>query len=81
VLLDPGHVLVAGTGVTMTPEAVVLDADATIVYRGRIDDAWAELGRRRTVVGSRDLRNAVAAALAGRQVPAPWPEAVGCTIR
>jgi thiol-disulfide isomerase/thioredoxin len=81
ILLDQDRALVALTGVTVTPEAVVLDRSGRLAYRGRIDDGWADLGRRRTTTGSRDLRTAIAAVVSGRAVPSPWPPAIGCTIQ
>ena len=81
IVLDPTHALTRRAGATVTPEAVVLDRAGQLVYRGRIDDAWAELGRRRTAPRTQDLRDAVAAALSGQPVPTPWPPAVGCVIQ
>jgi len=51
-----------------------------LVYRGRIDDQFAGLGKRRTVVTSHDLRDALEATLVGKPVPQPRTEAVGCPI-
>lgn len=79
VLLDPEQRLARALGVTRTPEAVVL-RDSEIVYRGRIDDEWRALGDRGNSARSHDLRNAVAAALAGETVPQPYPPAVGCLL-
>ena len=42
-LRDPAHALVKFTKATMTPEAVVV-ADGRVVYRGRIDDRYVDLG-------------------------------------
>jgi hypothetical protein len=77
---DRGHALVTQTGATITPEAVVLDARQRVVYRGRIDDRFVELGRERPAATSRDLRNAIAAALAGRRISPSQTQAVGCYI-
>ena len=78
--LDPRHQLVAATGVTTTPEVAVVTADGRIVYRGRIDDLYADLGKKRRAPGRRDLREALSAVLAGRPVKVPRTEAVGCSI-
>lgn len=77
---DRAHELVTKTGATITPEAVVLDAREQVVYRGRIDDRFVELGRERASPTTRDLRNAIAAALAGRRVSPARTQAVGCFI-
>src|SRR5207237_6142025 len=45
VLLDRAHRLVKAAGATMTPEAVVLDADRKVLYRGRINALYAALGK------------------------------------
>jgi hypothetical protein len=77
---DPTHKLVRSVGATITPEAVVLGADRRLLYRGRIDDRFVELGRERPRPTTHDLRDALIAALAGRQVKAPTTQAVGCFI-
>lgn len=79
ILLDPAHRLAAALGVTRTPEAVVLNA-AGLVYRGRIDDQWRDLGARAPAAAVHDLRDAVATALRGGTVPGPHPPAVGCLL-
>jgi hypothetical protein len=80
VLLDPRHRLVAATGVTTTPEVAVVSADGRIAYRGRIDDRYPQIGVHRQAPTRRDLRLALSAVLAGRQVPTPRTAAVGCAI-
>jgi thiol-disulfide isomerase/thioredoxin len=80
VLLDTRHQLVRATGVTTTPEVAVLTPGGGLAYRGRIDDLYPELGRKRAAPTKRDLREALAAVLAGKPVPVPRTEAVGCSI-
>jgi thiol-disulfide isomerase/thioredoxin len=80
VLLDPRHQLVAATGVTTTPEVAVVTADGRVAYRGRIDDRYPEIGVHRQAPTRRDLRAALAAVLAGKEVPTPRTKAVGCLI-
>jgi thiol-disulfide isomerase/thioredoxin len=58
-----------------TPEAVVVDGQGTVRYRGRIDDS-----RDRTKIIRHDLQEALDAMLAGRPVARPRTLAVGCTI-
>ena len=77
---DRDHTLVKMAGATITPEAVVLDARQRVVYRGRIDDRFVELGRERPAATRRDLRNALTAALAGKPVSPAKTQAVGCFI-
>ncbi|WP_165370559.1 redoxin domain-containing protein [Hymenobacter persicinus] len=65
----------------ITPEVVVAAADdQTVLYQGRIDDSYVRLGQRRLVTGHQELRDALAAIVAGRPVPVARTEAVGCYI-
>jgi thiol-disulfide isomerase/thioredoxin len=66
-------------GVTRTPEAVVLDAEKRLCYRGRIDDQY-RLGGVRPAPTSNDLKDALDAVLAGRKVAHPETEVDGCPI-
>ena len=79
-LRDPRHELVRWAEVRVTPEAAVMAADGRIVYRGRIDDQWLELGRARPEPVRRDLEEALTAVLADEPVATPRTEAVGCFI-
>ena len=80
VLLDPHHQWVQRAGATTSPEAVVFSPKGEIVYRGRINDQYLDLGKRRANVTSHDLKNALEAMLAGQPVAIPRHEAVGCPI-
>ena len=77
---DPNHALVKKVGATITPEAAVLDPDSRLLYRGRIDNRFVELGRERRAATSRDLRNALIAALSGQEIDPLTTQAVGCFI-
>jgi hypothetical protein len=65
---------------TVTPQAVVVDRRGVIRYSGRIDNAFADFGKLRQQVTSHDLREALDALLAGRPIPTPETEALGCFI-
>ena len=65
---------------TVTPEAVVIDNQGQVRYRGRIDNFYADLGKPRQQVTAHDLRDALDAVLAGRRVPNPETKALGCYI-
>jgi hypothetical protein len=80
VLLDPDHRLVRMAQATRTPEAAVFSPQGKLLYRGRIDDAYAAYGKRRPQPTSRDLVAAVHAVLAGRPVPVPRTDVIGCPI-
>ena len=66
-------------GVKRTPEAVVLDRDKVIRYRGRIDDQH-RLGGVRKEPTSRDLKDAIDAVLAGKKPAQAETEVDGCPI-
>jgi len=78
-LRDPKHALVAAVGATITPEAVVY-AEGRVQYRGRIDDRYVDLGVERPAATEHDLADALTAVLAGRTVPHPETQAVGCYL-
>lgn len=76
---DTRHQLVTQTGVTVTPEVAVM-AGNRMVYRGRIDDRYIELGRDRPQPTTRDLEAALAALIAGKPVAQRETRAVGCFL-
>jgi hypothetical protein len=76
---DPKLALVKFAGATVTPEAVVVVA-GKVVYRGRIDDRYVDLGRERPAPTRRDLFDALTAILDGKPVPLAKTQAVGCFI-
>ena len=80
VVLDAQHALVRRAGATVVPEAAVFAPDGERKYLGRIDDQYADLGKRRAQATSRDLRDALDAVLADRPVPRPVTQPVGCSI-
>jgi hypothetical protein len=66
-------------GVRRTPEAVVLDAEHRLRYRGRIDDQY-RLGGTRPAPTRRDLQEALDAVLASREVAVKETPVDGCAI-
>jgi hypothetical protein len=76
---DSKHALAKFVGATITPEAVVY-AGGRVAYRGRIDDRYVDLGLERPAATTHDLAEALAAVLAGKPVPHPTTQAVGCYI-
>ena len=56
-------------GARFTPEAFVFDRERKLRYHGRIDDNHRDPSR----VTSHDLKNALDALLAGKDVPYPRP--------
>lgn len=80
VLFDASHSLVRTVGATVTPEVAVLGQDGNLLYRGRIDDLYVDIGKRRNQATSRDLRDALDAIVHGSPVPHPTTTALGCFI-
>jgi hypothetical protein len=78
-LRDPAHALATLVRATVTPEAVVVVGER-VVYRGRIDDRYVELGVQRPAPTRRDLEDALTAVLAGKAVQPQTTQAVGCVI-
>lgn len=83
-LADPSHTLVHLAGVTVVPEAAIFRCDGRgggeLVYRGRVNDLYVGIGRRRPSISSHDLRDAIDTCLAGQPLAQPFPKAVGCFI-
>jgi hypothetical protein len=76
---DPTHALVALVKATITPEAAVLAA-GQLVYHGRINDRYIDLGVERASPTTHDLEDALSAVLAGKPIAHPATQAVGCYI-
>lgn len=80
VLVDVDRVQCRKYGITVTPEAVVVDGSGARVYRGRIDDRYLAPGKYRLQPSTRELRDAIEAVLAGRPVPVAETKAAGCPL-
>jgi len=79
-LRDPKHDLVKESRVQITPEVAVFDASQRLVYHGRIDDLYEDIGRARSAATTHELSDAIDAALTGRALVASTAPAVGCYI-
>jgi len=75
VLRDQGDAKAHELGIQFVPEVLVFGPDWTLRYRGRIDDDPAG-----SAVPSGDLKAAVDAVLAGREVRLKQTRAFGCAI-
>ncbi len=78
--VDRDRKLIRELGPKVTPEVVVVDSNRAIQYRGRIDDRYPSIGKKRQVVTTHELRDALAALAAGRPVAVTQTKAVGCSI-
>jgi Redoxin len=79
-LRDPEHALVRFTNVTVSPEAAIVDQGGVLLYRGRIDDRWVNIGRDRPSPTHSDLADALRATLDGKPVAQTATPAVGCIL-
>ena len=79
-ILDKEQRLVEATRATHTPEAAVIDASGKMLYRGRVNNRYPALGKKRRIVTSHDLRDALSAIVEGKPVKNPRTEPVGCYI-
>ena len=76
-VVNDAKLQIAGAaGATITPAAALYTSQGR-AYRGRIDDLYVDIGRKRRAATTRDLRNALEAALARRPVPITETQAVG----
>jgi hypothetical protein len=79
-LLDPHQTLARQTGARSTPEAVILDPDGKVLYRGRVDNRFVAFGTTRYQPTENDLQEALDAILRGHAIPHPVTRTVGCAI-
>ncbi|MEX0978022.1 MAG: thioredoxin family protein, partial [Pirellulales bacterium] len=83
ILKDLNQVVADQVGATRTPEIVVLDANRTIRYRGRIDDQYgfqSTVSYQKKAAAENNLADAVEALLAGKKVAQAETPAAGCLI-
>jgi peroxiredoxin len=78
-LKDSDNHLADRFGATRTPEVFLLDGDRRLRYRGRVDDQYG-VGTQRAKPTRRDLAEAIADLLAGKEVRLPVTAPAGCII-
>ena len=79
-LRDPHHELVGLAKVDVVPSAAVFLPDRRLLYHGRIDDRFVELGRERPQALHHDLADVLEALVNHRALPLSASTAVGCYI-
>lgn len=79
-LRDIKHALVKRSQATVTPEAALFDPSGRLLYHGRIDNWYEDFGRSRAAATTRELSDAISAAVAGRTIVISHANAVGCYI-
>lgn len=78
VLFDASGEIAATLKPTHVPEAFVFNTDSQQVYRGRIDDLYSEIGKRRPSANQHDLHDAIQATLDDKPPVAATTKPVGC---
>ncbi|MEC8337334.1 MAG: redoxin family protein [Planctomycetota bacterium] len=76
---DPKGQLATALGATRTPEALIINRQGDILYRGRIDDQYG-VGYARDAPGKEYLKEAFKQLRQGQPISIPRTEAVGCFI-
>ena len=65
---------------TVTPEVFVTDKDGVVIYHGRIDDSYLDVGKRRSLVKNHELDEVLKALDKAEVVKVRHVPAVGCII-
>ncbi len=80
VIVDAKQTLTKKMGAQITPEVIITNAADSILYKGRINDAYLQPGKPRHIYNNNDLADALALITGQKKVPLPWRPAVGCYI-
>jgi peroxiredoxin/mono/diheme cytochrome c family protein len=80
IYVDPRSETVDAFKATTTPEAFLLDHNYVLRYRGRIDNAFSARLKKNANTTEFDLKNAIEATLAGKDVAVPATRPVGCPV-
>lgn len=78
--VDKHQTLTKKLGASVTPEVIITGAGETVLYKGRINDAFTQPGKKKHSYSQDDLGNALAYVTNGQEMPKPWKPAVGCFI-
>jgi peroxiredoxin len=78
VLFDGSQQVAKAFTAIATPDVFIFDKDRKLVYRGEFDDTRPHSGKDAT---GKEVREALDAALSGRQVPVNQKPAMGCSIK
>lgn len=65
---------------SITPEVFVESPTKKLLYSGRIDDSFYALGKRRQVITSTELADAIEEIVSGKLIKTAKTQAVGCII-
>ena len=79
-ILDQQGLVAKELGATITPEVFIQNEEGKTVYSGRIDDTFYAIGKRRNVIKSNDLEDALSQLISKQPIKNPKTKAVGCVI-
>ncbi len=79
-LRDPDYRLAHAARIRVTPEAAIFLPGKGLVYHGRIDDRFADVGVERPAPTMHDLEDALKAVAKGDAPPPASGRAVGCPV-
>jgi len=78
---DHYHQKVATLGATITPEVIVYDETQQIIlYRGRIDNTFFRVGKRRQLTTTSELKDALEAITNDKPIIVTETDPIGCVI-
>ena len=80
VLLDPELTLTKSLEAKVAPQCFVLDNSGNKLYEGRIDDWYYSPGKKRTIIRSNDLDNAIKNYLENKPIDPKKTTPIGCII-
>lgn len=80
VIFDASGAVAKALEPTVTPEAFLVDAHGKVLYRGRINDAYIDVGKPRGTTTKNDLQDAMSAVAAGRSLAVETTTPVGCVF-
>jgi hypothetical protein len=67
---------------TVTPEIVLVEKSSDqILYRGRIDDSYFRVGKRKTIKQTQELVDLLGLVANGDKIEVSWAPAIGCFIQ
>jgi len=81
-VFDKDQKLTQQLGAKITPEVIVVNTQSqAIVYKGRIDNAYYRVGKRRQVTTTSELKDVLETAKNGKPLTYKMEPAIGCYIK
>lgn len=77
---DPEKKLAKSLGAKITPEVFVANSNGQTLYRGRIDDWMYAVGKKKPMITTHELQDALNSVAHHQPVRVPETKAIGCII-